>query len=987
MTKSLRALGAVSFLFATSPAQALLRDINPTQTNNGSLLPIGGVVHQGIYYFSGTRYDTGAELWRSDGTVAGTFLVADLVLGRAGSYPQHFTSTGALVYCLAGGRVWRTDGTAVGTSALSPIATSYAVAPVPAGSGVVWVTPNGVQYTLWASDGTTAAPTALLTVPSFGTFVVAGNRTYFAAVDAAHGWELWYTDGTAAGTVPIDTVPGPAGITPTNLCSDGAGGVWFSGRTSGTGAELWHSDGTVAGTAMVKDVRPGGLGSEPRNLCALANQVLFAGTTTAQGEELWVSDGTALGTTLVGDLWPGGDSGAPSHLTAIPALGRVFFSATDSAAGREPWTSNGTPAGTYRLADIAPGAAGSNNGYDLGFGASAGRVYFAATTAPFGQELYRTDGTQLGTVLVGDLYVGTTSSQPKFLADLAGVALFQAYSDHGTELWRLQAPATVPSLLADLNPPEPQGSFPGYLSTTMVQAAALDGRQHFAAFNPGVGTEPHMHGGTAASTVMVGDVVPGPSGHARLLTASSTHVYYEEADSYNGGLLRLVAVPMTGAPVVLGTGAVLGFAVLRDRLVFAQAGTNSEPKITDGTVVGTQILLDLRPGPASSSPTSFTTIADHVYFSADDGVAGPELWRTDGTAAGTTLAVEIVVGPLGGNITGMVAGETLLYFQANGAAWVSDGTVPGTHPLPSIVVGEGSSTLGDLLITVNGNQLWRSDGTPPGTFLIAQSDSLNPVPVGAPCIVRGNAFFTLDRLNGSPELWATDGTLAGTSLLRTLHPTPNSAAKPLGPAGLGHVACVVTTEDAGSELWVSDGTAHGTVMVVDVMPGAAPSEPMFVRGDATAGRRFTWWPDAMPVGREPWSVPLSLFAGSDFDRFGAGCPGSRGVPYIRGDGLPILGSNRLAYELERAAPNSFGYLVLGFSRMPGPTPCVLRSSGEVLVGLFTDAQGRAEHAFPVPVDLGLLSVALVGQFVVLDPQGLALGFASATAGLEALLGR
>lgn len=977
------------FLFAAaSPAQALVRDINTSRSNDGSLLPIGGVVHQGVYYFSGTRYDTGGELWRSDGTGAGSYLVADLVPGPTGSFPQYFSSNGTLIFLQADSRVWRSDGTTPGTYALSPSSVANDVPPVIAGSGVVWGTRNGSIYTLWGSDGTNPTPVALRTMSSIGTFAASGSRTYFAAADAANGWELYFTDGTVAGTVMIDTVPGTGGITPTNLCSDGAGGVWFGGRTNAAGVELWHSDGTVAGTAMVVDALPGSAGTSPRNLCALGSRVLFAGTTSSLGEELWVSDGTPAGTTMVSDLWPGNTSGSPSYLAAVPALNRVFLSATDATAGREPWTTDGTAAGTYRLADLAAGSAGSNSGYDLGFGYSGGFVYFGATTPALGWELYKTDGTQAGTGLVADLYPGTTSSQVRFLADLAGVSLFQVYADIGTELWRLQPPASAPSLVANLNPPRPEGSFPSYQAPAVVQVAALDGRQHFAAYSPSIGTEPFVHAGTTASTVMVGDVIPGPAGRARLLTATSTNVYYEEWDTYLSGTARLVAVPITGAPVILGTGPVLGYAVLRDRLLFAQYGVNSEPRITDGTVAGTHVLADVWPGTTSSLPDGFATLGDRVFFCADDGVSGRELWVTDGTTAGTSLAVDIVAGPIGSDPRGLVAGQTLLYFRdANGVVGVTDGTAAGTVSLPGMPVNDFRETLGDLLIAKNDNQLWRSDGTTAGTFLLAQSDSMNYLPMGSPCVVRHRAFFTKDRLNAPPELWVTDGTVGGTILLRTLTPTPNAAAKAIGPAGLGHVACSITTAGEGAELWVSDGTLSGTVLAWDAEPGPAPSDPAFARGDTSAGGRFTWWPDTTANGREPWSMPLSAFGGSDFDRFGVGCAGSRGVPHIRGGGLPVLGSARMAYVLEGALPNSFGYLVLGFSRVPGPTPCVQRTSGEILVGIFSDAHGRAEHAFPVPTDLGLLSLTISGQFLVLDPQGLAMGLASATAGLEALIGR
>src|SRR5262249_6954199 len=162
--------------------------------------------------------------------------------------------------------------------------------------------------------------------------------------------------------------------------------------------------------------------------------------------------------------------------------------------------------------------------------------------------------------------------------------------------------------------------------------------------------------------------------------------------------------------VVLRNGVVSGFAVLRDQLVFAQQGTDSEPMITDGTVAGTRRIADVRPGTASSQPTPFVTVGDRVYFFADDGVAGRELWVTDGTAAGTTLAVDCVPGAGGLNPSWLIAGQSRMYFSASGVVWTSDGTAAGTGPLP-LPGWNHKTVLGDLLVVSVSRELWRSDGT------------------------------------------------------------------------------------------------------------------------------------------------------------------------------------------------------------------------------------------------------------------------------------
>jgi ELWxxDGT repeat protein len=965
----------------------MLRDINPTRGSNGSLAVYEAVTAQNVLYFPGNRWDTGTELWRSDGTVFGTRLVRDLALGTPLGQVQLLCTNGTLVFFTGYQQVFRSDGTEAGTYAIGGYVQPES-RPVTAGAGTVWAVRNtATQLTeLWASDGTTPTPVLLLAATNIDDPVPSGARAYFAAQDLANGWELWHTDGTPAGTVRIDLVPGVGSANPTNLGSDGAGGVWFAATVSGLGAELWHSDGTSAGTQFVVELNPGIFGSDPQDFRALGSLTFFTAIGPA-GRELWVTNGTAAGTQQVRDIAPGNASSTPMGMLAVPALGRVVFSATDPVAGREPWVSDGTAAGTLRLADINPGNADSDDGYSLRASWLGGKVWFAATSAALGRELYRTDGTPAGTALVADLVPGTVDSDPRPLGQVGGTVLFSIYQPgSGVELWKLVPPATVPTMLGDFHPGRPESSFASYPAPLVTHTAALDGRQHFAAFNPGFGTEPHAHDGTRTGTVLVGQVAPSSAGFSRLLAASSTHVYYEATDDSLGGNPRLVAVPRNGPPLTLRNGVVMGFAVLRDRLVFGQQGTDSEPMITDGTVAGTVRIADVRPGTASSLPTTFATMGERVFFFADDGVAGRELWVTDGTGAGTALAVDCVPGPASSGASFMVAGTTRLYFRSSGVLWSSNGTAAGTNQFPAVPFLGDSAMLGDVLIAACGNQLWRADGTAAGTFVLAQSDSPSSEPIRYTCAARGRVFCSVLRAATGPQLWATDGTVAGTGSVLSLHPQPQFTPPRVAAAGLGHVAVARATATTGTELWVTDGTPNGAVLVVDAQPGSAPSNPVFAAGDSTAGGRFTWWADTVWAGLEPWSVPLTNFGGSDFDLYGVGCPGMRGVPHIQGDGLPILGSS-FAYQLRHAAPSAPTLLLLGLARTPASGPCQLLNNGEVLVLTTTDVLGQTEHAIAVPASTSLDGLEVHGQFLVLDSAGAFLGFAAVSAGLTALIGR
>src|SRR5262249_23258823 len=149
------------------------------------------------------------------------------------------------------------------------------------------------------------------------------------------------------------------------------------------GGELWMSDGTEAGTTVVSSV------AAVSKLVNVNGTLFFAGDDGVNGAELWKSDGTTAGTTLVADLYPGGSSSYvgqypwgywqytpysswPGNLTNVN--GTLLFTA-DDGNGSELWRSDGTAAGTVMVKDINPGSAGS---YPSDLTNVNGTLYFAA---------------------------------------------------------------------------------------------------------------------------------------------------------------------------------------------------------------------------------------------------------------------------------------------------------------------------------------------------------------------------------------------------------------------------------------------------------------------------------------------------------------------------------------------------------------------------------------------------------------------------------
>src|SRR6185295_17872060 len=121
-------------------------------------------------------------------------------------------------------------------------------------------------------------------------------------------------------------------------------------------------------------------------------------------QELWKSDGTEAGTVSLmpvdsTTIYISGSFDA--QLTNVN--GTLFFIAKDDAHGAELWKSDGTTAGTLMVADIIPGSAGSINGHLTNVG---GTLFFGATDGIHGVELWKSDGTAAGTVMVKDINPG-----------------------------------------------------------------------------------------------------------------------------------------------------------------------------------------------------------------------------------------------------------------------------------------------------------------------------------------------------------------------------------------------------------------------------------------------------------------------------------------------------------------------------------------------------------------------------------------------------
>ena len=454
--------------------------------------------------------------------------------------------------------------------------------------------------------------------------------------------------------------------------------LYFRADDGENGSELWVSDGTAEGTQLIKDIDPEN-SSYPRNFIEFNDRLYFSADDGENGEELWVTDGTTEGTSLIKDI----DLEYGSYPDSfIEFNDRLYFSAGDDENGRELWVSDGTNEGTQLLKDINPRV--RDNGF--GFGSSPyyftefnDRLYFTANN-----NLWVSDGTNEGTQLVkdvdpgtGDYFGFTYGSYPDSFTEFNDRFYFSGDDgENGRELWVSDGTNEGTQLLKDINP---EGGYLYAYGSYPRNITEFNGRLYFGA-NDGSGRKLWVSDGTTEGTQLLKDINPRVGSYSF---------------AYNTYLRN--------------------FTEFNDRLYFnANDGEdNDELWVTDGTAEGTQLVKDINPE-GGSSPRNFTVLNDHLYFGAR-GENGEELWVTDGTAEGTKLVADINPGERNNGFANsssptnfIVFGDELFFVANNGETGrelfkltinddvnddVNGDTLVGSNGSDSLVGGSGNDSL------------------------------------------------------------------------------------------------------------------------------------------------------------------------------------------------------------------------------------------------------------------------------------------------------
>jgi ELWxxDGT repeat protein len=187
-----------------------------------------------------------------------------------------------------------------------------------------------------------------------------------------------------------------------------------------------------------------------RGFFEVGNLTYFSATDSSTGDEiLYKSDGTPGGTTAVKNIEPGNYVGINS-LSYVNS--KLIFIATNLLSGTELWASDGTAIGTIMIKEFTAGAASSSflsaSKEPLGT-----KTFFVVDDGINGFELWVTDGTAVGTQLLKDINPGAAGSFPNDFVKIGSYVYFSAETAaNGRELWRTDGTSMGTVMVVDLVP-------------------------------------------------------------------------------------------------------------------------------------------------------------------------------------------------------------------------------------------------------------------------------------------------------------------------------------------------------------------------------------------------------------------------------------------------------------------------------------------------------------------------------------------------------
>jgi len=380
------------------------------------------------------------------------------------------------------------------------------------------------------------------------------------------------------------------------------------------------SDGTAAGTIKLKALTSANYFTTLSAIGSDFPKVVFVGETSNNGKELWITKGTELTTNLLKDIMTGTNSSNPTGL--VPLTYAVYFLANTSNSQRDLYKTQGTGATTTIVKAFTDTNSLAYNMYKVN-----NKLIFAAYTLQYGAELWVSDGTEAGTVLLKDIYTGTNSAFPIFYGainfsgiEYNGKFFFSAANNnYNYEPWYTDGTTSGTLCLKEINANGGSSPQSFVVCNNMLYFIAYDGT------NYGI----YQTDGTSNNTTQIATV---NNGYYKLYAYKNNLYFYD-----NTGKLCKVNLTTNQIEDIMQFNSdpysTFHAYEYNDYLYF-RVYRNSQYELwrTDGTTQGTMQLL---PSGATKSgnPILFGEYNGSLYMSADFDNNGNELWKlTDSTS-------------------------------------------------------------------------------------------------------------------------------------------------------------------------------------------------------------------------------------------------------------------------------------------------------------------------------------------------------------------
>lgn len=408
----IRSITVLTFLFLNfnlTVGQILLKDIYPGPAAPDHIML--GHIGDKLFFFASTP--EGRHLWTSRGDSSNTISAKRLYpIDSVNVFSNEFQITDSLIFFFprkltpSNYYLYRSDGTEAGTFKLHmfdkiEIPLSQKLEYTGLGNKFIFVNNTNNGKEIWVSDGTVNGTHRLRDaknniVPMDPINLVStSNKVFFYAMDNAHGYELWCTDGTDEGTHLVqDVFPGTVSSININTSPPGmlnfGDKVYFNAiKDIKIGYELFGSDGTDTGTYLIKDLYKGDYNnSNPKVIASCDSFMLVISRHESGNMVIWRSDGSEAGTWIV---YNPKDFifGTNGKFSCINLGNRTLFNLLTSEFGQELWISDGTMVGTHLLVDISPG---TGTGFTGLMKKKDEDVFFVGINNAIGKQLWKFEG-------------------------------------------------------------------------------------------------------------------------------------------------------------------------------------------------------------------------------------------------------------------------------------------------------------------------------------------------------------------------------------------------------------------------------------------------------------------------------------------------------------------------------------------------------------------------------------------------------------------